>query len=326
VAERTPPDSCLSLLLLAIGIGGQRVSRATSYPTITAAAIGTHIAAIQGPRSGTGNQANLAKLNEVADYVHGQLLAGGLAVSEAPVTFGGQTFPNIVGTLPGTTCPEKTFIVGAHYDGSSSGPAADDDASGVAGMLEIADALSSRPLPASVDFAAFAFEEAGLIGSRQMAQTAASTGKEIIGMFSLEMIGYTCDEPGCQSYPAGMEPTRETGDFLSVVGNTASAGLLNHFMESSAAAGPDLIVFVTGSPGKWRIASRRSSQRSRAFLGQRLSGASGQRHRRPAKPELPSADRHPGHARPPVRCRRDECVSRDSRRGTDSGCQRRWSR
>jgi len=235
----------LPQLVIAVAVfaqGNATVSRAGAYSTITPDGVGAHIAAIQGLRSGTGDEANRAKLNEVAGYVRDQLAADGLSVSEGPVTFGGQTFPNIVGTLTGTTCPEKTFIVGAHYDGTSRGPGADDDASGVAGMLEIARMLSAERLPASVDFAAFSFEEAGLIGSRQMAQAAASTGRELVGMFSLEMIGYTCDEPGCQSYPAGMEPPRPTGDFLSVVGNTNSDLLLNRFITSSTSAVPDLVV------------------------------------------------------------------------------------
>ena len=234
------PQLVIAATIFAQGNG--TVSRAGAYSTITPDDVGAHIAAIQGPRSGTGNEPNRIKLNEVAGYIRDLLAADGLVVSEAPVTFAGQTFPNIVGSLTGTTCPEKTFIVGAHYDGTSRGPGADDDASGVAGMLEIARVLSAQPLPASVDFAAFSFEEAGLVGSRQMAEAAASTGRELAGMFSLEMIGYTCDEPGCQSYPAGMEPPRPTGDFLSVVGNTNSDSLLNRFITSSTSAVPGLIV------------------------------------------------------------------------------------
>ena len=222
--------------------GGRAVSIAVDYPAITPEGIGAHIAAIQGPRSGTGDEANREKLAEVAAYIRGQLTDDGLVVTEDPVTFGGQTFPNVVGRLEGTTCPEKTFIVGGHYDGASEGPGADDDASGVAGMLEMARVLSTQALPASVDFVGFSFEEAGLIGSRQMAQDAAASSRDLLGMFSMEMIGYTCDEPGCQSYPAGTEPLRELGDFLLLVGNTYSSSLLDTFMESSSAAVPGLIV------------------------------------------------------------------------------------
>ena len=220
-----------------------------AYSTITPDDIGAHIAAMQGPRSGTGSETQRAKLNEVAGYIRNLLTGYGLNVSEDPVTFAGQTFPNIVGSLRGTTCPEKTFIVGTHYDGVSAGPAADDDASGVAAMLEIARMLSAQPLQASVDFAAFSFEEAGMVGSTQMAEVARSTGRDLVGMFSLEMVGYTCDVPGCQSYPAGIEPPRPTGDFLSIIGNANSTSLLNGFASASAAAVPGLIVLPLEVPG-----------------------------------------------------------------------------
>ncbi len=219
------------------------------YSTITPDEIGAHIAAIQGPRSGTGSETQRAKLNEVASYIRNLLTGYGLNVSEDPVTFSGRTFPNIVGSLRGTTCPEKTFIVGAHYDGVNAGPAADDDASGVAAMLEIARILSVQPLQASVDFAAFSFEEAGMVGSTQMAEAARSTGRDLVGMFSLEMVGYTCDVPGCQSYPAGIEPPRPTGDFLSIIGNANSTSLLNGFASASAEAVPGLIVLPLEVPG-----------------------------------------------------------------------------
>ena len=158
----------LQLVLVATLFGRESVS-AVAYSTITAEDIGARVAAIQGARSAFDGDAQRAKLTEVAGYVHNTLAGYGLTVSEDPVTYSGQTFPNVVGTMRGTTCPEKTFIVSAHYDGVSAGPAADDDASGVAAVLEIARVLSAQPLQASVDFVAFSFEEQGLIGSIHMA-------------------------------------------------------------------------------------------------------------------------------------------------------------
>ena len=214
-----------------------------SYSTIAPEDVEAHIVAIQGARSGTGSEAQRAKLAEVAGYIRGLLTGYGLSVSEDPVTFSGRTFPNIVGTLRGTTCPEKTFIVSAHYDGVSASPAADDDASGVAAVLEIARILSAQALPASVDFVAFSFEEQGMIGSSQMATAASSAGRELLGMINFDMIAYTCDQPGCQRYPEGIPPPRSTGDFVAVVGNTASHSLLESFTATSASAVPDLIAF-----------------------------------------------------------------------------------
>lgn len=232
----------LAVAVVLFAQAGAAAWPAGAYSTITPEGIGAHIAEIQGPRSGTGDEANRAKLNEVAGYIRDLLAVDGLVVIEDPVNFVGRTFPNIVGMLTGTTCPEKTLIVGAHYDGVSSGPGADDNASGVAAMLEVARVLSAQPLQASVDFAAFSFEEAGLVGSSQMAAAADSADRELLGMINFDMIAYTCDEPGCQDYPEGMEPVRLTGDFLSVVGNSNSALLLNQFVAASAAAVPGLVV------------------------------------------------------------------------------------
>ncbi len=240
--------------------GSRAPSRAEGYPVITPEDIGAHISVIEGPRSATGDAANLARLNEVADYIRQQFTADGLSISEDPVAFGGQTFPNIVGTLRGADCPEDTLIVGAHYDATDKGPGADDNASGVAGVLALAGALSGRALPASIDFTAFAFEEEGLIGSRQMAREAAGTGRKLVGVIDLEMISYTCDRMGCQRLPADTEQPSLTGDFLSVIGNTRSQSLLDHFLAGAAAAAPDLAVTpltVTGN-GETLPDSRRS--------------------------------------------------------------------
>jgi len=239
----------LAVAVVLFAQAGAAAWPAGAYSTITPEGIGAHIAEIQGPRSGTGDEANRAKLNEVAGYIRDLLAADGLMVIEDPVNFVGRTFPNIVGMLTGTTCPEKTLIVGAHYDGVSSGPGADDNASGVAAMLEVARVLSAQPLQASVDFAAFSFEEAGLVGSSQMASAADSGDRELLGLINFDMIAYTCDEPGCQDYPEGMEPVRPTGDFLSVVGNSNSALLLNQFVAASAAAVPGLVVLPLEVPG-----------------------------------------------------------------------------
>jgi Zn-dependent M28 family amino/carboxypeptidase len=240
--------SLLSLIVITVAFVVPANAQET-HPSITADGMGARIAVIQGRRSGTFDDAQRAKLNEVAGYVRSQLASDGLSVSEDPVSLEGYTFPNIVGTLRGTTCPEKTFIVGAHYDGVSGGPAADDNASGIAGMLEIARALSKQPLPASVDFAAFSFEESGLIGSTQMAEEAKSAGRELVGMFSLEMIGYTCDVPGCQSYPVGIAAPRPTGDFLAVIANAGSETLLSRFSTAAASIAPDLPVLPLAVPG-----------------------------------------------------------------------------
>jgi len=217
---------------------------------ITAEEMGDTIAAIEGPRAGLGTTAERAKLNEVAGYIRDRFAAAGLSVHEDPVTFSGQTFPNIVGTLTGTLCPDKTFIVGAHYDSVSESPGADDNASGTAATLEIARVLSGQAFQPSIDFVAFSFEENGLVGSRQMAAEAQAADRALVGMLCLEMLGYTCDTPGCQSYPPGTPPEApNVGDFILVVGNTSSAALLNSFAGAAASTVPTLPLLPLEVPG-----------------------------------------------------------------------------
>jgi len=241
--------SIVPLLITVAALFGQGSGSAVDYSTIAPADIEAHIAEIQGFRSPFGGEAQRAKLGEVVEYVRDTLASYRLTVSEDPVTYSAQTFPNIVGTLRGTTCPEKTFIVSAHYDGVAGSPAADDDASGVAAVLEIARVLSAQPLQASVDFVAFSFEEQGLIGSSQMAVAARAADRPLVGMVNFDMIAYTCDVEGCQDYPEGIPPPRPTGDFAAIVGNTTSHDLLESFIAVAPSAAPDLITVPLEVPG-----------------------------------------------------------------------------
>jgi hypothetical protein len=212
--------------------------------------MGARIATIEGPRYGLGTEAEKTKLAEVATYVHDQLESFGLTVHEQPVTHEGETFPNVTGVLPGTVCPDTSFVLGAHYDAGGGSPGADDNASGVAGMLEAARVLSSQSFPASIEFVAFSFEEDGLVGSELMATKSRDAGRDLVGTLALDMIGYVSDEPGSQTYPDGFPPGYpDAGNFIAVIGNTASHPLLKTFMTASTSAVPDLAIESLGLPG-----------------------------------------------------------------------------
>jgi Zn-dependent M28 family amino/carboxypeptidase len=133
--------------------------------------------------------------------------------------------PNVFADKAGTTCPERLFVVGAHYDSVAAGPGADDNASGVAGMLEIARVLHGTGLPISVRFAGFALEENGLVGSSVMAQALRARDAQVVGMVSLEMIGFT--KPGTDQF-IGTE-----NDYLAMVGDPASQYLARVFGAAS---------------------------------------------------------------------------------------------
>jgi aminopeptidase YwaD len=164
----------------------------TALDRISTARLGADVDAIDEPR-GTLTVQYAAALR-AAGYIAAQLRGAGLDVHFDNVSSFGQTLPNVIADLPGTGCSDTIFVVGAHYDSVTSTPGADDNASGVAGMLEIARVLRSRPLPMTVRFIGFPFEEIGLVGSRQVAQDLAAEGADVTGMVSLEMIGFSAPQ------------------------------------------------------------------------------------------------------------------------------------
>lgn len=200
-----------------------------------------HIDAIDEPRSAFVQP---AALQAAADYVEAQLQTFGYTVTLDPVTFNDATFPNVIAVHEGAVCPERVFVVGAHYDSVSTTPGADDDASGVAGMLEIARALADTSLPATVWFTGFTMEELGLVGSYHMAQQEVERGTPIVGMFSLEMIGYTVPD----------------ADFIAVIGNEASVRLVDSFNRALETYVPDLasVAFMVPGNGETVPDTRRS--------------------------------------------------------------------
>ncbi len=200
-----------------------------------------HVDAIDEPRNAFDQP---EALQRTADYVEAELESYGYPVRLEPVSFSTATFPNVIAVQEGTSCSERVFIVGAHYDSVADTPGADDDASGIAAMLEIARVLADTPLPATVWFTGFTMEENGLVGSVNMAEDAAEAGLQIVGMASLEMLGYTTEE----------------FDFIVVLGNTASVRLTDAYRRAQEAYVPELpsaILSLLGN-GEAQPDSRRS--------------------------------------------------------------------
>jgi Zn-dependent M28 family amino/carboxypeptidase len=129
-----------------------------------------------------GTQHDLAQTN-----IYNAFSGFGLTTSLDPFTYNTSTYYNVVGLKPGTTNPTSYYIVGAHYD-SVNNPGADDDASGVAAVMEAARVLSPYQFAYSILFIAFDREEQGLIGSTAYAN--AHAADNILGMVELDMIAY----------------------------------------------------------------------------------------------------------------------------------------
>ncbi|GAA4710223.1 M20/M25/M40 family metallo-hydrolase [Phytohabitans rumicis] len=111
---------------------------------------------------------------------------------------------NVVATLRGTTAPERVYVISGHYDSrvtdvlnaTADAPGANDDASGVAVVLELARVLAGRPTEATIVFTAVAGEEQGLFGSAFQAQRYKAAGADVQGMFSNDIVGSSTADDG----------------------------------------------------------------------------------------------------------------------------------
>jgi hypothetical protein len=170
------------------------------------------------------------RLDRAADYIEEAMRAVGLQVTRQPFRYGKQTFYNVIGEAPGELpAGEGFYVVGAHYDTVQGSPGADDNASGVAGMLELARLTAERPLRRAMRFVGFSLEEppvfrSSRMGSMAYAQSLREEAAPVLGMVSLEMIGYYCHLKGCQFYPLRLFRLffPRQGDFIAFVGDVAS--------------------------------------------------------------------------------------------------------
>lgn len=179
-------------------------------------------------------ETSLESLLDVQSYLKEELFSYGFEVSENRFSFSGQTFSNLIARLPGTQ-KQPRLILGAHFDSVPGSPGADDNATGVAALLEVARLYADfqeKEVPPlrgeTVEFAAFNIEEYGMIGSRAYARQLKKEKIPVIGMLSLEMIGYASQAAGSQKMPLFLKPFYpEVGNFIGLVANTKSKTLLN---------------------------------------------------------------------------------------------------
>lgn len=228
------------------------------------ARLGRHITALtgEGPRHGS----NPAAVRTTLDYLTTTVEYLGLPVST--VAYGPDPHNiNVIVDLPGTDPDAPVLEIGAHWDSVAASPGADDNASGVAGLLEIARALTDVPLRRRVRLCFFGGEESseqfpdGRAGSRAHVQAIdaaddsgrsgtddGGTGVDTEGAIVLEMIGYTDSAPGSQSLPEGMpddvaaRAAGVPGVFIAVVGNTAATDYVDALTTAAAGLEPALPV------------------------------------------------------------------------------------
>jgi len=171
------------------------------------------------------NFKNIASLEKAAAYIADEFEKTGASPEFQTWIADGQEYKNVIISYnPGKT---QRLIVGAHYDVCGDQPGADDNASAVAGLLEIARLVfHEKPhINYQIDFVAYCLEEPPFFGSNFMgsyihAKSLHDNKIDVIGMISLEMIGYFSDEPNSQPFPsqelAKLYP--HTANFIIVVG------------------------------------------------------------------------------------------------------------
>jgi hypothetical protein len=170
------------------------------------------------PRDGTHPQ----NLDRAADYIRLIFANSNGRVTEQPYNARGHIYRNIIASFGPET--RERIIIGAHYDAAGPNPGSDDNASGVAGLLELAYLLGNSPPPMRVDLTAFSLEEyfrTPIMGSAIHAQSLERQNIPIRLMISLEMIGCFSDAPDSQAMPISFIKSfyPACGNFIAVVGN-----------------------------------------------------------------------------------------------------------
>ena len=205
-----------------------------------------HVAALEGIRHPT---AAPERHRAARDYIADELRTIGLTVGLVPFSFRRHTYHNVVALLAGRDPRRPRLLVGAHFDSTADTPGADDNASGIAALLECARLAAARAPQAGIEFVGFDLEELQTVtgryrvGSHALAREKRARHDALAGALILEMVGYRDSAQGTQIVPPflGIDVPR-TGDFLAAVGDRRSRALLDGFVAGARAAAPDLPV------------------------------------------------------------------------------------
>ncbi len=245
------------LLLAACGGGGVPPGAIASCRSaaVDPAALRSDVEALV-TRFGPRDVDHPENLDRAAAFVAGALRAAGANVTEQTYRAADRAYRNVLAEI-GPDTPER-IVVGAHYDTAGDQPGADDDASGVAGLLELARLLAASRPPLRVELVAYTLEEPPSFATERMgsavhARALAGAGAKVRLMISVEMIGAFSDAKGSQSYPplaGAFHPS--TGSFIAVVGRWGQGGAVRDVARALRAASPLPVetltapAFVTG--------------------------------------------------------------------------------
>jgi hypothetical protein len=211
---------------------GSSAPRSLPPPTAEESQVADHLRATVAElgRFGERNLDHPTALGDAATMIERSFTNAGLSPQRDRIEVRGIVSGNIDAVLRGTAHADEVLVVGAHYDSAEGAPGANDNGSGVAALLELVNRFGRKPLSRTVRFVAFTNEEppyfrkVGQMGSRVYAARMQDPGWHVVGMLSLETMGYFSDERGSQRYPFPFSlyyPDR--GDFIGFVSNIDSS-------------------------------------------------------------------------------------------------------
>lgn len=168
---------------------------------------------------------------------------------EAAPAEAAMTWKNIIVDLPGTDLANEVLVIGAHFDAAPKAPGADDNGTGTSALLELARVLKDQPRRRTVRLAFFNLEETGLIGSTRYVESLPKDGPQrIVGMVSLEMLGYFSDAPDSQKSPIpkveGVWDPPTVGDSIAVVGIARDRAFSQRLIGEMGKSEPNLKITV----------------------------------------------------------------------------------
>lgn len=189
---------------------------------------------------------SVANLDVAAAYISDELSRYSKNVYDQTFDVKGLTYRNVIAHFGEQSDQCGSYIIGAHYDVFDGHPGADDNASGVAGLLELARLFAKADLPCPIELVSYTLEETGghdHKGSLYHAKDLAQRNVDVEFMISLEMIGYFSSEPNSQDYPLPILKTiyPSVGNFIAVVGDFKQIAL-TRFIKSSLRSNSDVPV------------------------------------------------------------------------------------
>ncbi|MFM2312065.1 MAG: hypothetical protein RLZZ04_1341 [Cyanobacteriota bacterium] len=187
----------------------------------------------------------------VREYIRDTLSQWG-EVEVHEFKFQGKTHQNLILNLNSASNSDfPPILIGAHYDAVPGTPGADDNATGVAVLLEMAEVFASNPLKYPVRLVAFDLEEYGLLGSTAYARYLKDKEQKLRLMLSLEMLGYCDRAPGSQTYPDLIKALYpDTANFIALVGNLSAFLDMNCLGRQMKKHGTPIEVLPDPSAGK----------------------------------------------------------------------------